>query len=290
MLNRPRTRGFTIVELIIVIVVIAVLAAIISVAYNGITNQAKDVSLANDVKNAGERLQLEELDGGTVPTSLPGTYALSDDSILTLTNHAGYTTEDSFCISGYSPSTAEIYSYRPKFGGVRAGLCPTEKRGTAIGGTFPEPIFGVNVSAGFRDWKVTSGTGVKFNGSRTEAKLSTGVSGTIRSPLYKVTGSTSITLRLISSSTVASSYFDAQSRSGVHTGAGYLASNKTTTVVNSIGNSTNGNAQSTTLNQESAYTTNFPTGPNVHFAYLTINSSTYTSDNTIKEIEIIIND
>lgn len=289
MLTRLRSNGFTIVELIIVIVVIAVLAAIISVAYNGVTNQAKDVSVANDVKNAGEKLQLEELDTGVVPTSIPSTYQLSEDSILTLTSHAGYTTEDSFCISGYSPSSSEVFSYRPKFSGVRAGLCPTEKRGTALGGTFPEPIFGVNVTAGFRDWKVTSGTGVKFNGSRTEARLTTGVSGTIQSPLYKVTGSTSITLKFITSSTVASSTFAAQSRSGAHTGAGYLASNKTSTVTNSIGNSTNGNAQSTALNQEVAYTTNYPTGPNVHFAYITINSSTYTSDNAIKDVEIIIN-
>lgn len=289
MLKRFHTQGFTIAELIVVIVIIAILAAVVAVAYNGITNQASDVSLTSDVKNAGEKLQLEELDTGTLPTSIPSTYQRSNDSILTLTSHAGYTDEDSFCISGYSPSTSELFSYRPKFGGVRSGLCPTEKIGTALGGTFPEPIFGVNVSAGFRDWKVTSGTGVTFNGSRTEARLSTGVNGTIRSPLYKVTGSTSITLRFTSSSTVVSSYFSAQSRSGVHTGAGYYASNKTTTVVNSIGNSSNGNAQSAALNQDTAYTTNYPTGPNVHFAYLTINSSTYTSDNILKDVEVIIN-
>ena len=41
MTKQTKTRGFTIVELLIVIVVIAILAAITIVAYNGIQNRAK---------------------------------------------------------------------------------------------------------------------------------------------------------------------------------------------------------------------------------------------------------
>lgn len=43
-------RGFTIVELLIVIVVIAILAALTVVAFNGITNQAKNSARAADLK------------------------------------------------------------------------------------------------------------------------------------------------------------------------------------------------------------------------------------------------
>ena len=43
-LKQTKTRGFTIVELLIVIVVIAILAAISIVAYNGIQNRAKTSS------------------------------------------------------------------------------------------------------------------------------------------------------------------------------------------------------------------------------------------------------
>ena len=51
-LKQTKSRGFTIVELLIVIVVIAILAAITIVAYNGIQNRAKQSaaqSLANSV-------------------------------------------------------------------------------------------------------------------------------------------------------------------------------------------------------------------------------------------------
>ena len=43
------SKGFTIVELLIVIVVIAILAAITIVSYNGITNQTHDTAVKNDL-------------------------------------------------------------------------------------------------------------------------------------------------------------------------------------------------------------------------------------------------
>ncbi len=55
MISSNKTKGFTLVELLIVIVVIAILAAISIVAYNGVSNKARDserLASARDIINA----------------------------------------------------------------------------------------------------------------------------------------------------------------------------------------------------------------------------------------------
>ena len=68
-----RQRGFTIVELLIVIVVIAILAAITIVAYNGIQNRAVAATLQSDLNNAAKMLKLYQVDNGAYPTSIDST-------------------------------------------------------------------------------------------------------------------------------------------------------------------------------------------------------------------------
>lgn len=62
-----RSRGFTIVELLIVIVVIAVLAAITIVAYNGITNRAKDTENKADATSLLKVTEAISADTGSYP-------------------------------------------------------------------------------------------------------------------------------------------------------------------------------------------------------------------------------
>ena len=71
MTKQTKTRGFTIVELLIVIVVIAILAAITIVAYNGIQNRAKASaaqSLANNIVKKAEAFN-------TIESSYPANVA-----------------------------------------------------------------------------------------------------------------------------------------------------------------------------------------------------------------------
>lgn len=62
-------RGFTIVELLIVIVVIGILAAIVVVAYNGIQNKAKTTQYLTDAQTIAKKAEAynAEISGGGYP-------------------------------------------------------------------------------------------------------------------------------------------------------------------------------------------------------------------------------
>src|SRR5680860_283263 len=63
-------RGFTIVELLVVIVVIGILAAITIVSYSGISQKATVVSLISDLDNASKQLKLYQVEYSSFPTTL----------------------------------------------------------------------------------------------------------------------------------------------------------------------------------------------------------------------------
>lgn len=62
--SRRSYRGFTIVELLIVIVVIAVLAAISVVAFAGIQERARDTQRKSDLANLAKAIKLYQIDNG----------------------------------------------------------------------------------------------------------------------------------------------------------------------------------------------------------------------------------
>ncbi|MDB5178024.1 MAG: Type secretion system protein [Candidatus Saccharibacteria bacterium] len=62
-----KQKGFTIVELLIVIVVIGILAAITIVAYNGIQQRGRDAQRQSDIKTVAKALEMYYLDEGRFP-------------------------------------------------------------------------------------------------------------------------------------------------------------------------------------------------------------------------------
>jgi len=69
MYKRSFTRGFTIVELLIVIVVIAILAAISIVAYNGIQSRARNSAIESTVSSYLKLLKVYTATYGAYPTT-----------------------------------------------------------------------------------------------------------------------------------------------------------------------------------------------------------------------------
>ncbi len=93
--HRSRARGFTIVELLVVIVVIAILAAITIVAYGGITQRANNARVISGVESYVKVFGLYKADNSGYPTqtgclgaNYPGGYCWQGDSGAYQTNPA----------------------------------------------------------------------------------------------------------------------------------------------------------------------------------------------------------
>ncbi len=75
-----RSRGFTIVELLIVIVVIGILAAITIVAFNGIQDRSRAAALKSDLTQVNKQLKLFQADNGRYPATVSTDCSASPDS------------------------------------------------------------------------------------------------------------------------------------------------------------------------------------------------------------------
>jgi type IV pilus assembly protein PilA len=106
MTKQIKSRGFTIVELLIVIVVIAILAAITIVAYNGIQQRAHTTSQKTTAENLAKKIEGFNAIKNAYPT-LTATSDLSGDTSTSLTG-SGITINSAAQASGVSDGTVEL--------------------------------------------------------------------------------------------------------------------------------------------------------------------------------------
>lgn len=64
-----RKNGFTIVELLIVVVIIGILAAIVVVAYNGLTRTARESAIESDLANFAKKAEVYKAMNGQYPAN-----------------------------------------------------------------------------------------------------------------------------------------------------------------------------------------------------------------------------
>lgn len=95
-------RGFTIVELLIVIIVIGILAAIVIVAYNGIQNQARTTEAQANAKEVQNKAEIFNADQGN------GQYPADAAALKAATGNAALSTKVNNLMqaAGTAPSTS----------------------------------------------------------------------------------------------------------------------------------------------------------------------------------------
>lgn len=140
-----QTKGFTIVELLIVVVVIAILAAITIVSYNGIQNRAHDSAVQSDLKALITMAGIYEADNGRYFTNSThisgfsankGSYAVMPTTAFNLS--LCFTSSGStFGVTALSKS-GKIFYATTNSGGVREvdGSWPSSS-GTACANIMP---------------------------------------------------------------------------------------------------------------------------------------------------------
>lgn len=131
-------KGFTLVELLIVIVVIAILAAITIVSYNGIQDKARDSSQKQTVSQFMQLLEMYNIDNGYYPKLCTTSDGLS---CYITTPIASETALLSPTYVGVPPTFPEVTQYVRGTDTTSYGLLISYKSGTCK--------TGVNVNTGW---------------------------------------------------------------------------------------------------------------------------------------------
>jgi general secretion pathway protein G len=76
MMDRPNERGFTLIEIMVVIIILGILASYVAVKLTGQTEEARRTQARVQIESLGTALALYKLDNGSYPSTEQGLNAL----------------------------------------------------------------------------------------------------------------------------------------------------------------------------------------------------------------------
>lgn len=141
--RRQNERGFTIVELLIVVIVIAILAAITITAYNGITNQARESTLKTDLNGIAKQLGVAKVTDGSYPVGVDN-FKKSENTIL---QYSANNATGSFCVSATNTALPGKSFNITNNGAIAPGLCSGDVATPATNGALMQAITTANCSS-----------------------------------------------------------------------------------------------------------------------------------------------
>ena len=103
------SRGFTIIELLVVIVIIGILVAITAVSYNGVTKSAKESALKSELKQASTEVEVAKAKTGNPPANASSLTTPKNGTLTLSTN----TEQNTWCltITPNSPNNQNIPNF-----------------------------------------------------------------------------------------------------------------------------------------------------------------------------------
>jgi len=119
------SKGFTIVELLIVVVVIAILAAVTTIAYNGVQRNAIEATLKTDAQQGATTIAAVNAESGEYPLDL----SQSGFKVSKGNDYQYSSDTKEFCLTVISPKMGGISYYVKNNGPVTKGSCPNHNSG-----------------------------------------------------------------------------------------------------------------------------------------------------------------